>query len=102
MNIARATLAILTCCGLGVAAGSAILHLGPKLAGLGIAITAAAVLLLELCNAIRRDRERMRRGREAVWQRRIEETPGAIRGGKDPAWLVGMKPWPVGDDERRS
>lgn len=48
----------------------ALFFIGPRDAGVMVAVIAAVVILVELCNALRRDRERMRRGREVVWQRR--------------------------------
>lgn len=88
--------------------------------GVSVAISAACVIGLELCRAIKKDRERQRQYREQVWQRRIDDArtarPGLtiIKGGKEPEWLkqvypdpgpFGMnylKPWPIGDDEVRS
>lgn len=52
------------------AAMIALFFIGPLDAGLMVAVIAAVIILVELCNALRRDRERMRRGRGAVWQRR--------------------------------
>ena len=76
MNTARNITAILGGSGAGLAIGSALSGWGPRITGLGIAIGAAAFLAWDLVRAIQADRrEQMRRGRDAVWQRRIQEQP---------------------------
>lgn len=64
MNTARAILAIIGGGALGVLAAELILGLGPRDAGICIAITSVAVIGIE------RDRARIRRGRQHVWARR--------------------------------
>lgn len=70
MSTARAILAIIGGGALGVLVAELILGLGPRDAGICIAITSVAVIGIELCRLVERDRARIRRGRQQVWARR--------------------------------
>lgn len=62
-------------------------------AGITGAISAATICAAELVwHCQQRGRDRIRSQREAVWARRIAETPGAIRGGRNPEWLMTTAP----------
>jgi Flp pilus assembly protein TadB len=59
-------------CTLAIAAAVTVSILGPKAGGAIIAVIAGGYLVVELVRAVRADRRvRLRRGRDAVWQRRI-------------------------------
>ncbi len=90
--LATATIGTLTGCALVLGRAGAI----------GVAVTAASILAIYGIRAVRRDREKwMRRGREEVWQRRLRETPGAVRGGKDPDWLFNAPYWQLPEEWKR-
>lgn len=83
---------------LGVVGALALLYAGLALwiypwlqFGLAVAVCAGCVIGLEFCRAVEKDR--MRKGRDEVWQRRIKT---------DARWdrFYGLKPWPTDDEER--
>ena len=58
---------------IGAGIAVAILYFGAKAGSVTIAVISAGVCVWYAYKAVRADRERMRRGRDAVWQRRITE-----------------------------
>jgi hypothetical protein len=71
------TLALGAVIGAGIAA--AILYFGAKAGSVTIAVISACVVVWYAVKAVRTDREKMRRGRDDVWQRRItDEFTGAL------------------------
>ena len=56
---------------IGAGIAVAILYLGAKAGSVTIAVISAGVCVWYVYKAIRADREKMRRGRDAIWQRRI-------------------------------
>jgi hypothetical protein len=72
MSTARALLGIIGGAAVGYLLAVCIAGIaGPRNVGVSIAIVAACVVGIYLIKAIQADRDTMRRGRDAVWQRRI-------------------------------
>jgi hypothetical protein len=69
--VIRNLLAITAGCAFGIGVGFLIFQLGNLAAGVWIAVAAGLMIAVELINAIRKDRDKRRQGRDAVWQRRI-------------------------------
>lgn len=86
----------------GVALGVAIASLLPATGlsvrwfGVALAISAFCVIAVYAVKAIEKDHAR--RYRQQVWDRRIAETPGAVRGGQDPDWLFKAPFWQLPSD----
>lgn len=73
MTHLRAILAIIAGGAFGVLVAELILGLGPRGAGVCIAVMAACVIGIYLARAIQADRDKRRAYRDRVWQRRIEQ-----------------------------
>jgi hypothetical protein len=69
----RGLLAITAGAAFGILAAELILGLGPRDAGICIAVMALCVIARSLVKAIEADRRKQRAYREAVWQRRIRD-----------------------------
>lgn len=73
MNTLRALLAVIAGCAFGIVVAEIILGLGPRDAGICIAVIAACVLLRYLIETVQEDQDLNRRlDRERVWARRDE------------------------------
>lgn len=92
MNYLRGVLAIIAGGAFGLLAAELILGLGPRDAGICIAVIAACVILRYLIKAIQEGRELNRALREDVWARRD----------MDPDWVFNAPYWQLPSEQENN